>query len=90
LTARFGPSWIIVKRSTTRAPDGADLTHELVWTGGLRGRGTSPIVTDAYRFSSYAAALECCGTHDLLRDSDEWKVVRGELPSALYQARGVQ
>lgn len=71
--------WVLAKRSTVRGANGQDIAHLLFWTGGRNGRGSSAMVSDAYRFSSYDAALDCCGTHDALRDSEEWRVIRAHV-----------
>lgn len=75
MTPRRPTDWLIAKRSTVSGPDGLPIDHHVFWTGGRAGWGTSVMSDDAYRFSTYAAALECCGTHDILRDSDEWRII---------------
>lgn len=68
--------WVIAKE---RAID------EVYWTGGLNGHGTSVLLTDAYHFSTYTAALECTGTHFELRDSEEWRIVPADRSRSLVR-----
>lgn len=50
------------------------------WTGRNHRLSGDPMVSDhlsdAFHFSTYDSALQCAQTHDALRDSDVWRVVK--------------